>query len=139
MAWHTEDEILKFRRDTDRWRLVAQQMQRHLDAGELDERHAPLLQTLNRPTDQVELYHRQAEWLLDMRGEVALVRSWPSWVEGSPSVSVMIRRTYEHRFAMTPDSEDRIWIEGLWNGPRDRIRANDAQRLYRIFRDLELD
>lgn len=139
MAWRSEDEILNFRRDTDRWRSVAQQMQRHLDAGELDERHAPLLQTLNRPTDQVELYPRQAEWLLDMVDEVALVRSWPSWVEGSPSVSVMIYRTYEHRLAMAAGSKDRIWIEGLWNGSRDWIRANDAQRLHRMFRDLELD
>jgi len=139
MAWHSEIEILNFRRDTDRWRLMARQMQRHLDAGELDERHAPLLQTLNRPTKQVELYHRQAEWLLDMNDEVTLVRSWPPWIEGSPSVSVMIRRTHDHRFGLEADSEDRTWIEDLRNSGRDRIRAGEAARLYRLFCNLELD
>lgn len=139
MAWHSEIAILNFRRDTDRWRLIARQMQRHLDAGELDERHMPLLQTLNGRSDQVELHHRQAEWLLDMNDEVTLVRSWPTWLEGSPSVSIMIRRVHEHRFGMSEDDEDRIWIEALRESGRDRIRANEAARLYRMFRDLELD
>lgn len=139
MGQHSEIEILNFRRDTDRWRLVARQMQRHLDAGELDERHAPLLHTLNGPTRQVELHHRQAEWLLDMNDEVALVRSWPPWKDSSPSVSVMIRRTYEHRFGLVENNEDRPWIEGLRNSGRDRIRAAEAARLFRLFCELELD
>jgi hypothetical protein len=139
MAWHPEIEILNFRRDTDRWRLIARQMQRHLDAGELDERHTPLLQTLNGRSNQLELHHRQAEWLLDMNDEVTLVRSWPTWREGSPGVSIMIRRVHEHRFGMAEDDEDRIWIEALQKNGRDRIRANEAARLYRMFCDLELD
>ena len=139
MAWHSELEILNFRRDTDRWRLVARQMKRHLDAGDLDERHAPLLQTLNDRTSQVELHHRQAEWLLDMNDEMTFVGRWPTWLEGSPSVSVMICRIHEHRFGMAADSDDRIWIEGLRSSGQDRIRAVEAARLYRLFCDLDLD
>lgn len=139
MAWHSEHEILNFRRDTDRWRLIARQMQRHLDAGELDDRHEPLLRTLEANTEQVELHHRQAEWLLDMHDEMTFVRSWPPWNESAPSVSVMIRRVHEHRFGIASESEDRIWIECLWNRGPDRVRAREASRLHRIFCALELD
>jgi hypothetical protein len=114
-------------------------MQRHLDAGELDERHTPLLETLNGRSNQLELHHRQAEWLLDMHDEVTLVKSWPTWREGSPSVSIMIRRVHEHRFGMAEDDEERIWIEALRKSGRDRIRANEAARLDRMFCDLELN
>ena len=120
-----DSEIERIRKDTVRWRSLAQQLLTYAGHGALTDWELDFLENnLSKPWLD-ELSYRQGESLLVIRDGVELLASLHGY-----STTYLVRACYENRFDL--DDEDEAWLVEMNQSGRTAIRRKEAWRLFSL-------
>lgn len=126
VAW---SEIEQIRKDPDGVRGMARRLSALGSDGGLTDWEADFLENLQRQKNLEEYSTRQAEKLLEIRGDIELVEECRGF-----SVRRLISECFEGRLELSEDDE--AWIVELKSEGSSRIRRRHIGRLLRCAREV---